>query len=243
MSSFLLNNYVGGNMRKRIIVFIISIISVTAMLLFSYWFYTEKLEIVDVYIASHNLSQRTKISYEDLQCIKMPRMYLNEDIKMNSEDIIGKYVKLSYSIPKGSYIYSSSIESNIGDLANTLLQKDEVTYDIYTSEVKINPGSLNKNMCLDLYLTIVDKDNLISDLLLSNARIIGFYDQNGKEILDYDKQTRVNIVSIAVNKDDVSILNKALVVGEIRAVVGEKTYKTNLKATQNNTSEIYNWLN
>ena len=104
-------------------------------------------------------------------------------------------------------------------------------------------AAIYNNQCLkDLYLTISNKDNLISDLLLSNARIIGFYDQNGKEILDYDKQTRVYIVSIAVNKEDVAILNKALVIGEIRAVVGEKTYDTNLRAAQNASSEIYTLL-
>lgn len=197
---------------------------------------------VKVYVASHQLSQRTRIGMEDIKEIELPKDYISEDIYCNAEDILGKYVKLSYSIPSGSFIYKTSLESNIKDLANTLLNENEASYDIYVGDVKMNTGNLNKNMYIDLYLTINNKDKPVSDLLISNARIIGLYDSNDKLIYDYDNDSRISIVSVAVNKQAINILNKAQVVGELSCVVNNNAYSTYLQSTINTNSLLFDYL-
>lgn len=197
---------------------------------------------ISVYVASHQLTQRKQISIDDLEKIKLPRDFISDDVYTDLQDIEGKYVKLSYSIPKGSLIYKSSLEQDIKDLANTLLRNNEVSYDMYTSDIKINTGNLCKNMFVDLYLTINNKDKPISDLLISNARIIGLYDSNNKLILDYDNDSRISIVSIAITKEAISILNKAQVIGEINCIVNSNTYNTDLEASINYSSELFDYL-
>lgn len=229
-------------MSKKIVIIVISLLVLIGLTIGSFEIYKHVFKPTKVYVASHNLFQRNKIEEKDLNEIYVPQMFINDDICIDKDEIVDKYVKLSYSIPKGSYIYSNAIETDIKDLAYTLLKKDEVSYDIYTSEVKINPGSLDKNMCLDLYLTISDKDKIISDLLISNLRIIGFYDQNGKQINDYDNDARVHIVSVAINKDDVSIINKALVLGDIRVVINADTYYNNDKSKLNKDSALFKYF-
>lgn len=229
-------------MRKKIIITAIGLLLLIGFGVFGYLLYLDKMKYIDVYIASHNISQRSLITQRDLVKIRLPSFLISDDIYTSDNEIIGKYNKLAYSIPKGSFFYKNVLEIEGKDIANTLLKKGEISYDIYVNEVKINPGSIDKNMCLDFYLTIDDKEKVISDLLLSNARIIGIYNQNGKAIEEYDKNSKIYIISVAVNKEDVVILNKAMVLGDIRVVTSSNTYEVNSKTIQNKQSELYEYL-
>ncbi len=227
---------------------ILIIIGSTAIFLIALYFgidaYTNyKIGYTNVYVASHQISQRTKISEEDLTILKIPKDCIKNDVLINKEDIIDKYVKLSYSIPKGSFIYKSAIEENIMDYSNTLLKENEVNYDIYTSDVKINTANIANNMLVDIYLTINSKDKPVSDLLLSNVRITGLYDHNNKPIHSYDNESRVNVVSLAINKDDVGVLNKAQIVGTLNFVINKNTYNTNMNTKLNSDSVLFDYLN
>lgn len=230
-------------MIKKICLTIFITILASFGLFFGFRYYSKyMIGYTKVYISSHQISQRVRIKEEDLVEIEVPKDYLNEDVVTDKEEIIGKYVKLSYSIPKGSLIYKGAIEDNIGDYANTLLKNNEVNYDIYTSDTKINTANIAKNMYIDLYLTIDNKGKPLSDLLLSNARITGLYDSNSKPIQDYDKDNKVSIVSIAIDKQYVSILNQAQVVGEINCVIGNNTYDTNLQSKLNSNSKLFEYF-
>ena len=97
-------------------------------------------------------------------------------------------------------------------------------------------------MYLDLYLTIDKGDKVISDLLLSNCRIIGFFDSYGKQIRDYDLDSRVYIVSLAINREHVNILNKSLVLGTINTVVNKNTYNDLGSSILNEKSILIDYL-
>lgn len=230
-------------MIKKILIITISTLLLTVGIFFGIRFYTRySIGYTKTYVASHHINQRTMISEQDLLEVEVPKDYLKDDVYLNKDDILNKYVRLSCSIPKGSLFYKSCLETDIKDLANTLLKENEVNYDIYTSNVKINTANLAKNMYIDLYLTINGKDKPVSDLLLSNARITGLYDSNNKPILDYDNDTRVAIISIAINADDVNVLNKAQVVGELNCVISNNAYKVNLSSLLNKKSKLFEYL-
>lgn len=230
-------------MIKRILIITISTLLLAVGIFFGIRFYTRySIGYTKTYVASHYINQRTMISEQDLLEVEVPKDYLKDDVYINKDDILNKYVRLSCSIPKGSLFYKSCLETDIKDLANTLLKENEVNYDIYTSNVKINTANLAKNMYIDLYLTINSKDKPVSDLLLSNARITGLYDSNNKPILDYDNDTRVAIISIAINADDVNVLNKAQVVGELNCVISNNAYKVNLSSLLNKKSKLFEYL-
>lgn len=231
-------------MIKKIIVITISTMLLTVGLFFGVKLYSKyMIGYTKTYVASHFINQRNQIKEEDLLEVEVPKDYLKNDVYIDKKDIIDKYVKLCCSIPKGSLIYKSSIETDIKDLANTLLKEGEVNYDIYVNEVKINTANIAKNMYVDIYLTINNKDKPISDLLLTNARITGLYDNNNKLILDYDNSTRISIVSLAVNKDDVNVLNKAQVLGSLNFVISNNAYKVNLSSMLNVKSPLFEYIN
>lgn len=230
-------------MIKKIIIITISTLLLAIGIYFGIRTYSRyAIGYTKVCVASHHINQRNQINDDDLTEIDVPKDYLKDNVYLNKEDILNKYVKLSCSIPKGSLFYKSCLESDIDDLANTLLKQGEVNYDIYTNDVKINTANIAKNMYIDLYLTINNKDNLISDLLLSNARITGLYDYNNKPILDYDNNTKVSIISLAINKDYVNVLNKAQVIGELNCVITNTAYNVNLSSLLNRKSDLFEYI-
>lgn len=230
-------------MAKKITLIILGFILIIGLDFIGIHYYSKYLiGYTTIYVSSHQLMQRNKISNDDLKEVVVPKDYISEDVYIDKDDILDKYVKLSYSIPKGSFIYKSAIENSGKDINNTLLLDNEVNYDVYTSDIKVNSGILNKNMKVDLYLTIPNNGKPVSDLFLSNVRIIGLYDSNEKEIQNYDNDSRVHILSLAINKDDVSYLNKALMIGEIKIIISSDTYDDTKTSTLNRNSEIFSFL-
>lgn len=195
-----------------------------------------------VYVASHQLSQRKMIGMDDLYEIEVPKDFIGDDVYVELDDILGKYVRLSFSIPKDSFIYKGAVEEDIRDLSHSLLKENEVNYDLRVGDVDINGSTLGVNMLMDFYLTIKDRDRPISDLLLSNARITGLYDSSGKAIKEYDRDNRVYSISFAIDRDDVVIMNKALLLGEIRAVAGKDVYSDKARTMANEDSVLFEYL-
>lgn len=194
------------------------------------------------YVASHQIAHRTKLSEEDLEERKLPKQLASDDICLDMSEILGKYVKLGHSIPKGSLFYKTALESDISDLAYTLLLEDQISYDLYANEIRINTSTINDDMYLDIYLTLISSNKPISDLLIRNCRIIGMYDSNGKKILDFDNDSKPYIISIAVEKSDVVILNKALKTGDVMADVSSETYAQGIRSELYEESEVIDYL-
>jgi len=226
-------------MKKKLIFIVPCIIVLLISLLLSalaYFKYTTK--YIKTYIASHQIMQRNMISEIDLEEVLVPKEYLNDDVYILKEDIIGKYTKLGYSIPKGSLFYKTSLEVDGKDFVNNLLLEDQINYDIYTNDVKINTGSLLTNMYVDLYLSINANDKPISDILLKDCRITALYDQNNKQVKDFDLDSKIYIVSIAIEKQQVSLLNKALMVGNVSIVTSSKPYESNIRSSVVSNSQV-----
>ena len=230
-------------MKKKIPVYILIGLCLILSLFFSisaYLRYSSR--YIKTYVASHNISQRNKLTDSDIKEILVPREYLNEDVYIDKKDILDKYVKLSYSIPKGSLFYVSCLQSNIKDMPHKLLNEGQINYDLYTNNIKINTANLGVNMYVDIYLTISNKDKPISDILIENCRITGLYDYEGKIINDYDLDSRVGIISLAIGKDDINILNKALKIGEISVYVSSNPYTTDISSNVVKESEVFEYL-
>ena len=88
-------------MVKKIILIAIGGIILLASLFFAisaYFNYSEHYE--KVCVASHRLYQRNRITEEDLKMIEVPKEYLGSDVYYRKEDVLGKYIRLSYSLAK-----------------------------------------------------------------------------------------------------------------------------------------------
>lgn len=201
-----------------------------------------RIGLTKVCVANMSLPQRTKIVDEYIDYIYVPKAYINENAYTDKDEVLDKYVKLDSYIPKGSLFYKDNLEatSDMKDILHLELNKNEVTYDLFVKDIKVNPAHLLKGMNVDLYLTVKGKE-VVSDLFISGARIIGLYDVNDKEIKNNKEDYTLGTVSIAVNKDMVPYINKAIAIGEVSLVVGSELYGNN-KMYLNNTSKIFDLL-
>ncbi len=225
-----------------LIVIIIVLLLLIGTLVFMYCH--NKLELTSVYVAKYSLNNRTCISENEIDKVKVPKSYLNENVILNKEEIIDKYVKINTMIPKGSFFYVDALEEyeNIKDKLNNQLLEDEVNFDLNATSINANQAYLTKGMYVDLYLTIDKNNKVLSDLLINNVRIIGLYDINHQEIKDYDNKTILQSICLAVPKDTISYLYKAQVVGQLSVVVGNNGYQ-NVKSILNKDSDIFEYLN
>ena len=228
---------------KALVLLFFTIIFILLMGLICFIYCNNKLELQEVCIAKYSLNNRTLISQDEIEVTKVPKSYLNENVILKKEDVVGKYVKINTMIPKGSFFYEDAIEEyeNIKDKLNSELEDGEVNFDLNANNINVNQSYLVKGMYVDLYLTIDKNNKVLSDLLINNVRIIGMYDVNHQEIKDYDNKTILQSICLAVPKDTISYLYKAQVVGQLSVVVGNNSYKK-VSSKLNNNADIFEYL-
>lgn len=228
--------------KKTLLLTIALILSIISLVLSVIMYCDSRLDMTKAYIAKYTLPNRTLITEDEIEEVNVPSYYLNGEVILDKEDIVGKYVKLNTSIPKGSFFYKEALDSyeSIKDNLNSDLLDGEVAFDISANHIKANQAYLNKGMYVDIYLTIT-KDRIISDLLINNVKVIGLYDASRQEIKDYDKDSILSSICLAVPSDVLPILNKAEVLGELSLVVGNDTYNK-VDSVLNKDSELFNYL-
>lgn len=222
---------------KIILIFILDVLLIGLLSYLISWY---RLGLTRVYVSAYDIGEREKIDEAYLKTILVPKAYISEDIYLNENDIIGKYTKLNTSIAKGSLFYKTYLEdfNNMKDSSHLLLEKNQVTYDLYVKDIEVNPANILKGMRCDLYFTL-NRQDIASDLLIEDAKIIGLYDLNNQQIVD--NLTTLNIISIAIDEDMVTYLNKALAIGKIKLIIGDDLYE-NKKVKINLSDTILNYL-
>ena len=202
---------------------------------------TKKLHFVSVCIAKTDLKNRTCIREDDLKVISIPEDYLNDDTYTDAKDIVGKYVVTDGFIAKGSLFYKDYLETvtEMNDGYFTRLEDGKSSYDLSVKDISCNTASLKEGQYIDLYLTINRKE-VISDLLISGAKIIGLYDNRNNEITQ-NSDTTVSTITIALDKEMIPFLNKALAIGEISISTNANLYDFQ-KTEMNLSDEMRNYL-
>ena len=224
--------------KKIIIVLSVFVLFVGGVLLYC----RRELELVKVPVASYSLGKRALVDETTYKLISVPKRYLNSDVVLDSEELNNKCVRIDGFVPKGSFFYKSVLD-DIGSIDDKLtydLRDDEVAFDININDLKVNQAYLKEGMYVDIYLTI-SKDRVLSDLLITNVRIIGLYDLNHKKILDFDNNAVLQNITLALPNDAVSYVNKALAIGTLNAVIGKDCYQ-DVGSSLNVESVVFNYL-
>lgn len=175
-----------------------------------------ELELVEVYVASENLVARTYIDQDSIKLIKVPKAYLSDQVLIDKNEIVGNYVKLNTSIPKGSLVYQSSIES-IDDAIDEPALLLNVNQAVFAIDVNISStagNSIQSGSKIDIYGTIKNNRETIVDLLFKQVRVLSVKDKNGNEVDNKTNQIP-KIMLIAVDQEEIPILTKVIAIGDI----------------------------
>lgn len=229
------------NNKKSYSVFIIIGLIIASFLIGSFYV-SYRYKLIDVPVANNFLDKRSVIKNKDIKYIKVPESYIDKDIILDDSLLIGKYISNNYYVNKGSFFYSSFIEdeSNMNDIDYLTINSSQTVYELNVNNIFVNAAHLNKNMYVDLYLTI-EKPDVISDLLISGVKVCGLYSNNYEEI-DKKSDKTLSIISLIVNKDMVALLNKALLFGDVSIIPCSNPYDDR-DCYINRKGDIINYLN
>lgn len=175
-----------------------------------------QLELVEVYVAKDVITARTRIHEDQLRKIKVPKAYLSDDAILNKDQLIGKYVKIYASIPKGSLVYGSTIESlsESIDQPSLLLRENQAVYAIDVSLSSTSGNTLQIGSKVDIYGTIkVGRDTKV-DLLFKQVRVISVKDKNGNEV-DRKNNQMPKLLLLAFDQVEIPLITKLIAMGEI----------------------------
>lgn len=203
------------NKNRWILVGLILFISLVAFGV-SVLYVNHELELIEVYVAKDNLSARTLMDENVIRLVKVPKAYLSDAVVIKKEDIVGKYIKLNSSIPKGSLVYQSSIEKidDAIDEPTLLLNVNQAVFAIDVNISSTSGNTLQKGSKIDLYATIKSNRETIVDLLFKQVRVLSIKDKNGNEVNNETNQIP-KIMLIAVDQVEIPILTKVIAIGDI----------------------------
>lgn len=175
-----------------------------------------ELELIEVYVANDNLVARTQIDQDSIKLIKIPKAYLSDQVVLNKNDIVGKYVKLNTSIPEGSLVYESSIErlDDTIDKPALLLKVNQAVFALDVNMSSTAGNTIQAGSKIDIYGTIKNNRETIVDLLFKQVRVLSIKDKNGNEV-DIKTNQVPKIMLIAVDQEEIPILTKVIAVGDI----------------------------
>lgn len=203
--------------KKQSILFIGLLVCISLILYgISNIYINHELELVEVYVANDNLIARTQINQESIKLIKVPKVYLSEQVILKKSDLIGKYVKLNTSIPKGSLIYQSSVEllDDSIDKPALLLKVNQAVFALDVNMSSTAGNTIQAGSKIDIYGTIKSNRETIVDLLFKQVRVLSIKDKNGNEVDSKTNQVP-KIMLIAVDQEEIPILAKVIAIGDI----------------------------
>lgn len=231
-------------MRKKIIIFIALSLMLVGLSQLSIKYFTEKeLGLTKIVVASHTLSPRTKVTYEDLKEIEVPKAYLTENIYQYKEDIVNKYTLVDNYIFKNQMFFKESLEEE-GDMSDYpiyLLDKGQVLYELEIDDIECSRNNLLSRQHVDIYLTVKDSKKVISDLLVKNVEIVAAYDVKGNSIKDKDSGNIYSIV-LALNSDLINIVNVSKNKGKLSLYLNNNAYNGSKESILNKSSTVLNYL-
>lgn len=239
-------------MKKKVVIvmFICLICEIVGYFLVMKFYVThiidKELELIDVPITTIELSQRSLINESLIEYIKVPKKYLPSDIVIELSDLDSKIVSNNGFIPKGSFIYESSLDnkSDINESPIFMLNKDQVVYSLQVDVVMLAANAISKNQKVDLFVTIENRgEEPVVDLLLSNVRVLAIKDHRGLELDDPLSNGIPHIVLLALNEEYVPLITKLVNIGRINLYSTDRSFMDDSECIINNESVIFEKIN
>lgn len=226
-------------MVKRLYLIIFLILLIFIFIYLAFYFYNDY-QIQEVYVASRKIMQREKINEEDLKIVKIPKKYIPKGTILNKQDIVGRYNVYNNIIFKDAFFNFFELEDleKSNDRELFLLAQNQVLYSLSASEVRFSSIKLNQKF--DLYVSFNKNGELVSDLLISNIKVVSLYDYNDEKILNNEKDKEISKLVFAIDKKLINILNKVRYIGEIS--IFNTSFLNDNESVLNEKSLILNYL-
>lgn len=219
----------------------LSIVSVLILLVLNFLVVrvavAKEVNLVSIPTAANSILPRHQITENDVKFIDVPKASVNEEVVLDKEEIIGKYTSLSGTIPEQSFFYQEMLHKpeELQDYPSLLLNKNEVSFSIPTSIVKLSGNTILPQQIVDVLVTMKPRNEKpIVDTLFEGVRVVGIKDKKGLDILDSESTGLPAVVLIAIQKEHLNIIRTAQEMGTIEIYASshqnDKKYHFNEKS-------------
>ena len=163
-------------------------------------------------VAAKELSAQSEIKQDDIQYIEINSKFLSKvDAFTKSNEIIGNYVNIGTSIPKGGLFYKSQVVTK-SELPKTLFDNIETGHTLYGLAVnnhttygnKIYPGTK-----IDLYLKATDNGKVVFGKLIESIEVLAVVDSNGNDVFSSTNPGTPAELLFSVSDEYFSLLSRA----------------------------------
>lgn len=212
---------------------------------------------VNAYFTSGDIAAGSVITKEMLNYIEVPAKSLPPNVIIDEEEIVGKYVKYGYSIPKNSYFFNDVVLSE-NDMPNSSVLKlaeGEFAFPLIVDlETSLGNGIVPDTKVDIAFRTKVynpetEQDEPIFGILSENVRVTSVKDNNASAVFsdegtgknNSETKTLTKLFTFAVDSELNELLNKAVLLGEVRPIAkGEITDVVNDETMS--TNEVITWI-
>ena len=157
-----------------------------------------RMGVVKVVVAKDTITQRSRISKDDLTYKRVSRHFLSDDVIYKIEDIDGMYLKLEHTLYKGDILRKELVEpiEGIKDAPIVLLDEGERIYTVKREIASIYGNALTRGHYVDV---ATDEKGVV----LEKVKVMSVKDRYGDEV---DKGKTPHTILLAVNKESIDIL-------------------------------------
>jgi len=214
---------------KAVLILVIAMLIALTNFLVYPTFIKKDLGLVDVPVVKETLSQGQMITEDMLTTVTTSSEYLPQGIITDKTKLVGKYVKVGYTIPANGFVYSEQISTEkkaMGSIFGSL-EENEDAYTIRIDNRFNKSDKLKTGQLIDLYFyTTIESSNTVKYVIgkfTDNARIIGL-----------EEEEKYSYVTIAIKEEEVAYYLLAEQVGYFLPIL---TYEANGQTIS--TTEVY----
>lgn len=233
----------------------VTIIAVVACVLILYFFYSNRIQKatnpVSVPYAVKEIGPRTLVTQDMVETRKVPGGIVKtseKDVYVSTRDIIGKYVKTSAVIPKGSLFYKSTLTDDWTEAKTSLYESIQSGNTLVSLPVTLEStygNSIYPGNYIDLYFVGVSDNKLLLGKFIESIKVLGVIDSDGNNVFEKtsnDLGSPAYLV-FSVPEDYYLLLQKASYLsGTIFPVPRNASYSNNPKPTSISSAYIHQYI-
>ena len=151
---------------------------------------------VRVPVAAEKLTSRHKITQEDITTVEVPKNALGGDYYGNEAYVIGQYVNIDTTIPKGSLFYRGAIVTadELPDEALLNVKEGETLYYLTVNMLTSYTNSIVPNRYIDIYISTKENDKALVGKLLKNVKVLQVKTSDGLNVFENSEESRTPYV-------------------------------------------------
>ena len=214
-----MNNFVIGLKKFITNKNVVTILLVIVILVVLYFGYSgaikEKTNPISLPVASRTISQKSKITSEDITYKQVPASMVSENVVRNSGAILDKYTNVNVTIPEGSLFYGEWLVDG-KDLAGNWIEqldyeKGELGYYMSVNVESTLGNNVLPDTYIDIYMKASDENGtMMFGKLMKNVKVLVVHDGGGNNVFDDTKQVGTpSKIGFAVSQDMYILLKKA----------------------------------